>query len=537
MNSKRRAELQRKLSMGAVPHPPADLSDRIKADIPQYLQMEAERARFSGSVAFSMRVAASILLLITTAFVTLRFLETEPEQTASFKATPRLVPAITITQHTAPADAAAPRPQPQPLGEEVRLDIAQEIVPPTSSPAPRAAAMPTRVAENLQAEREADQSRDYENTTGWATEVQEIVANAAGAVDDRAEPKQIAEMPPAEPLAAREREEAVAPTPPADEPAVAAPLERSAKTADATRKTRFGRRAAPAPAPVPPPAAMAPPPPMSVDAPPPPVETITVQASAPSLMSEAHASEISLRQKPEVFGISVDPKVFLEMKTTLEKGKRPSASTVNVDALVNYFAGPPDRAPRRVTLEVEASPAPIEADGDHAVLRFTIDTPRIHVGPRESTPPAAAEAHLDIEIDPKAVASFHRVGGTAPVAPESMLLHNLSVTGLYELELHPQLKAKQRVATVRLRYRSVTDGKPYTITRVVRGSDLARDWALASRRHRLASLGAVWSESLKGAGVRAEVAKRAEELATQEPADARARELANAASATAGGKR
>ena len=59
MNSKRRAELQRKLSMGAVPHPPAGLSDRIKADIPQYLQMEAERARFSGSVAFSMRVAAS----------------------------------------------------------------------------------------------------------------------------------------------------------------------------------------------------------------------------------------------------------------------------------------------------------------------------------------------------------------------------------------------------------------------------------------------------------------------------------------------
>ena len=42
------------------------------------------------------------------------------------------------------------------------------------------------------------------------------------------------------------------------------------------------------------------------------------------------------------------------------------------------------------------------------------------------------------------------------VAPESMLLHNLSVTGLYELELRPHLNAKQRVATVRLRYRSVT---------------------------------------------------------------------------------
>jgi hypothetical protein len=322
-------------------------------------------------------------------------------------------------------------------------------------------------------------------------------------------------MLPAEPPSAREREEAVA-----------------AQTTDATRKALLGRRAAPAPSPamVPPPAA-----PMAESAPP--TEHITVTASAPSLISEARASELSLAQKPAVFGISVDPKVFLEMKTTLQKGKRPAAASVNVDALVNYFAGPPDRAPRRVTLEVEASPAPVEADGDHAVLRFTVDTPRISVGPRESTPPAAAEAHLDIEIDPKAVASFHRIGSTQTVGLESVLLHNLSVTGLYALELRPQLTAKQHVATVRLRYRSVTNGKPQVITRIVRGSDLAHDWARASRRHRLASLGAVWGESLKGTGAHAEVAKRAEELATQEPEDTRARELATAASATAGGKK
>lgn len=525
MNSKRRAELQRKLSMGAVPRPPADLSDRIKADIPQYLQMEAERARFSGSVAFSMRVAASILLLITTAFVTLRVLETEPEQMASFKAAkPQLIPAV--THRSVPANPDAPRPQPQPLGEEVRLDIAQEMAAPASAPAPRAAAVAVGV-ESRQVQGEADQARDNEQTQTWATEVQEITANAAGAMDDRAEPAQIAEMPPAEPPAAREREEAVA----APSSAGADSLGRSTQSADAARKT-LGRRTAPAPMPAP---AMVPPPaaPMAV---PPPAESFTITASAPSLMSEAHASELSLAQKPQVFGISVDPKVFLEMKTTLQKGNRPAAASVNVDALVNYFAGPPDRAPRRVSLEVEASPAPVEADGDHAVLRFTIDTPRIKVGPRESTPPAAAEARLDIEIDPKAVASFHRIGGTPTVAPESMLLHNLSVTGLYELELRPHLNAKQRVATVRLRYRSVTNGKQQVITRVVHGSDLARDWARSSRRHRLASLGAVWGESLKGAGVRADVAKRAEELATQEPDDARARELAKAASDTAGGK-
>jgi hypothetical protein len=525
MNSKRRAELQRKLSMGAVPRPPADLSDRIKADIPQYLQTEAERTRFSGSVAFSMRVAASILLLITTAFVTLRLLETEPEHMASFKvAKPQLIPAV--THRSAPANADAPRPQPQPLGEEVRLDIAQEIAVPTSSvPASRAAAMPAGV-ESRPEDLEADQARDNDDTHTWAEEVQEITANTAGAMDDRAERVQVAEMAPAAPPPARERDEAVAAAP-SSEAAAAGTIGRSAQSADATRKT-LGRRAAPAPAMVPPPAAPMPEPP--------PQESFSITASAPSLMSEAHASEMSLAQKPQVFGISVDPKVFLEMKTTLQKGNRPAAASVNVDALVNYFAGPPERAPRRVSLEVEVSPAPVEADGDHAVLRFTIDTPRIKVGPRESTPPAAAEARLDIEIDPKAVASFHRIGGTAAVGPESMLLHNLSVTGLYELELRPHLNTKQRVATVRLRYRSVTNGKPVVLERVVHGSDLARDWARSSRRHRLASLGAVWGESLKGAGVRPDVAKRAEELATQEPDDARARELAKAASDTAGGK-
>ncbi|MDP9190552.1 MAG: hypothetical protein M3P06_02470 [Acidobacteriota bacterium] len=519
MNSKRRAELQRKLSMGAVPRPPADLSDRIKADIPQYLQADVERARFSGSVAFSMRVAASILLLITTAFVTLRLLETEPEQTASFKARPQLVPAI--TQRTVAANTTTATAQPQPLGQEVRLDIAQEIAVPSAPPAaPESARQEQFAAASRRDERDDDRARS-EGFQDW-TAVQET-AVVADAGEDRAESK-IAEESAAgfsEPVQSVEVAQAA---PPVD----ATPRERQTQTTEAAQKTRFGRRTAPAPA-----AAMAPPP----SAAPPVAETITVTAGAPSLISTAQANTLSFRQKPEVFGISIDPAVFLTMKSALQSGKQPTAASVNVDALVNYFAGPPEKAPRRITLDVEASPAPVEADGDHAVLRFTIDTPRITVGPRESTPPAATEARIDIEIDPKAVASFHRIGGSASAASESILLHNLSVTGLYQLELHPHLRAKQHVATVRLSYRSVTDGKPQVLTRVVRGSDLARDWSRASRRHRLASLGAVWSESLKGAGARADVARRAKELATEKPKDTRARELANAASATAGDER
>lgn len=499
MNSKRRAELQRKLSMGAVPRPPADLSDRIKADIPQYLQTDVERARFSGSVAFSMRVAASILLLITTAFVTLRLLEPEHEQVASFTAKPVLVPAVTYRR--APAADAAPA-RPQPLGEEVRLDIAQDVpVPSTTPPAsPRAAAAP-QIAERDRRESKDDAARN-ENTFGFAP----VTGEVADAVGERAEPVLVAEAPAPAALQMQMDEEARV-APPA---AGAAALGRAEQSVDAAKKTRAASSVS---------------------------ESVTVTANAPSLVTSAYGSDLSLKQKSAVFGISVDPKVFLDMKTAIEDGQRPPASSVNVDALVNYFAGPPENAPRRITLEVEASPAPVAVEGDHAVLRFTIDTPRVAVGPRESTPPAATDAHIDIVIDPKAVASFHRIGGNGSVGPESMLLHNLSVTGLYDLELRPRLKSSQHVATITLRYHSVVDGKPKVLTHKVLGSDLSKDWSRASRRHRLASLGAVWSESLKGAAAaRTDVARRAKELATQEPEDSRARELANAATATAGGK-
>jgi hypothetical protein len=263
------------------------------------------------------------------------------------------------------------------------------------------------------------------------------------------------------------------------------------------------------------------------------------RATAGSLVPEAYASELEMVVKSEVFGISVDPRGFLDVKSAIEHGARPPLGMVNVDALVNYFAGAANHPPPRgASLEVEASPAPVQADGDHALLRFSVDTPKLALAERSSTPPAAQDARLEIEIDEDAVASFRRIGGSTTMPPESTLLYNVSVTGLYQLELKPHLKASQHVATVRLRYRSVSNGEQYVHTRVIRGRDLAKDWARASRRHRLASLGAVWSESLKTAVAGADgVVERAEELASQKPEDARARELANAVNATAGGGR
>lgn len=500
MNSKRRADLQRKLSMGAVPRPPADLADRIKTDIPQYLQTETDRARFTGSVAFSMRVAASILMLITTAFVTLRLLEPETRQTASMARRPQLIPAVSRYRGAPAANAARAAEAP---AEEVRLDIEQDAIAPSAAKSAPAAPRPARTAIAADAPSQpAPQTaarRDDDRLAYSPEEKDEAVAGGAAATGA------VADMNAATEARAERARDAQG------------LMTKTARVAEAMPSSM-----APAPLPEPPPVA----------------QNITVTASAPALVGEAHASELSLGQKPEVFGISVDPNVFIDMKTTLQAGNRPRAESVNVDALVNYFAGPPARAPRRgVALEVEASPAPIEAEGDQAILRFTIDTPRVDVRPRASTPPAAVDASVEIEIDRKAVAKFHRIGNDAPVSPESTLLQNLSVTGLYQLELRPGLKDTQHVATVRLRYRSIVDGKAHVIAREVHGSDLARDWSRASRRHRLASLGALWSESLKSKAPGSDVARRAEELATQEPQDSRARELANAASATAGGGR
>jgi len=261
------------------------------------------------------------------------------------------------------------------------------------------------------------------------------------------------------------------------------------------------------------------------------------QARSAEHSMEASVDELALQQARSVFGISVDPAVFQGIRTKLENGERPAAGRVDVDALVNYFAGAPVRPPRRpVSLEVEASPAPVEAEGDHAILRFTVDTAKVDVPARGSIPPVATDVRLTIDVDSKTVGTFRRIGGSSEIRRESMLLHNVSVTGLYELSLRPHLQSNARIATVRLTYRAVEDGREHSIERVVRGRDLAGEWSSATRRHRLASLGAVWSETLKGTAVDADIARRAEELATQNPGDTRARELANAASATGGGR-
>jgi hypothetical protein len=475
--------------MGAVPRPPAGLADRIKNDIPNYLQPEPERARFSRSVAFSMRVAASILLLITSVFVTLNLIEPagtpvfESKAASVHQASPAVMRTAPQQMASTSADTATQAP-----AEEIRLEISEEPL----------------ARQPLDGAREAKKKNDAPAPAAPRVQLAQTAAAPAP-------------PPAAVPGVSFESNEEV-------------PVDR-----ERDHDTLDERITVAAEAPV---LAYAPEPAAASASPAGAVPQARSERAASGLFAkEAIADGLDLAPKKNVFGIAVDPEVFHRIKTALESGERPAARSIDIEALVNYFAGAPLNPPNRgLRLEVEASPAP-DASSGQAVLRFTIDTQASSSRDGESLMPAARDAHLEIVFNSDAVADFHRVGDSDPLVGENVLLTNTSVTGLFDLQLRPRLKSNQRIATVTLRYRSVSDGKSHTIERAILGRDLVTNWAHASRRHRLASLGAVWGESLKQSSNGADVAKKAEELVTQNPKDPLARELAHAAASAGGGGR
>src|SRR5947209_18262872 len=85
MNANRKADLQRKLAMAPLPKPPAGLAERIKSEIPQHLLVDVrkERQRLSQSVAFNMRVAASVLFLVLSVYLALHVLSRAENENAA----------------------------------------------------------------------------------------------------------------------------------------------------------------------------------------------------------------------------------------------------------------------------------------------------------------------------------------------------------------------------------------------------------------------------------------------------------------------
>ena len=433
MNQNRKAELQRKLSMTSVPKPPAGLSERLKADIPENLMsVERDRTRLWRSTAFSMRVAASIIVLVTSVYL-----------------------ALHLVSHT-----------------ETKIESAPPSMIARRTPAAPAAEVTVTLAEN---------KKDI--NSGRADEVDTVATRDRDAAPVFAD---------AQRKAAKETE------PAANGAGQLAPA--------ATVAERSERSVAKS-------------------------EAISVTAAAPAIIGNARTEDLSLAPPRAVFGLSLDPTAFDRVKHDIERGERPAAGSVDVAALVNYFAGNAPAPRHDVRLDVEASRAPLATDNS-ALVRFTVETQREEIASGASVPAVATDADLEINLNSTAVLS-HRLIGADELKLQTTLLKNVSVTGLMDMKLKPGVMPRTTIATLTLRYRSVADGKRHTIRRDVRASDVIRTWASASRRHRLATLGAVWSESLNGGpGVAGDVAQTAERLATEKPEDARARELAAAATAS-----
>jgi hypothetical protein len=126
MNANRKADLQRKLTLVPIPKPPAGLAERIKREIPKELRfnVEEERERLSRAVAFNLRVAASILILVSSAYLGLQMLSNyEKREPAALQAPiaarvqPRAVPET-------PPQSAAKLDKQQPL-DDVREEQAR----------------------------------------------------------------------------------------------------------------------------------------------------------------------------------------------------------------------------------------------------------------------------------------------------------------------------------------------------------------------------------------------------------------------------
>ncbi len=504
MNSNRKADLQRKLAMTSVPKPPAGLAERIKSQIPE--EVGARRGGASlfgrsagGRTTFGLGIAASLIVLISSAYVATRLLPRSAEPSRS-------PAAISARSEKAAAAANAPTSR--------RGDMA-------TLPASTPSAAVDEATGNAEAPVRVVAAPPRETTV--VAEVKDAQAGkttqpAGLQVADTAAAPALAAMPTSHMTGAAVAAAPVAPA--AAEPSRAAVAESSSNSAartpallkaeaTAAARTAAAERSA------------------AVDAV---VGGVLGQTPArPTAITVSSSTPLSVAIPRKQFGISVDPTAVESIREALGRQERPKQ--VDVAALVNYFAGSAEETPAGVTVNLEGSPAPVSLSNLTRLIRLSIDTPPTGSGIAPAA--VAKDVHLSIVFEDGAVASHRLIGGNdVSSSSEPVLFDNTSVTALYEVQLRPGLRRHQSVANVELRYRDPRTGNQRKIRSALRVSDVARPWADTSRRHRLACLVAIWGETLENDTSGAEVARRAEELARQEPRDSKARELARLATAS-----
>ncbi len=120
MTPNRKADLQRKLAMAAVPAPPDGLADRIKNEIPNDLRFVPEHARkqMRQTAMFNLRIAASIVLLVSSVYFVLHLLSRSGSNTngvATLKesaSAPSPIRQANVTLPNTPPQPGSIHPQP-----------------------------------------------------------------------------------------------------------------------------------------------------------------------------------------------------------------------------------------------------------------------------------------------------------------------------------------------------------------------------------------------------------------------------------------
>lgn len=139
MTRNRKADLQRKLTMAPVATPPAGLADRIKSEIPTHLGFEAERTQARKSAMFNLRIAASIILLVSSLYLVLHLVSrTEPNARFATDGTAVIATRVAVALPNTPPEPGSAREQP-------RSDL--PTMPSTPPPASVAAVPNARIAE------------------------------------------------------------------------------------------------------------------------------------------------------------------------------------------------------------------------------------------------------------------------------------------------------------------------------------------------------------------------------------------------------
>ena len=428
MTHNRKAELQRKLGMAPLPTPPPGLAQRIKDEIPRdlLLNVEKERDGLRRSVTFDVRIAASILLLISAAFAGLHLLSrSQTTLTTSSRAKARGIqvaearPAPSTQAAPLPIAAADNEPRIFPSALPPARKVARRVKEEEGAPALAGTIKATEPAVRIAASRKTAISSE---STGGST------ASPAEAVTVLKE-------------------------------APLLPAETTNATLDAVAKSPVPQGSSA---------------PQMADAAP---AAPAMASAAPKSRAEGSAASKSLRRQDTQFGTQFGTPVasFAQAEESLRRGRKLDSSTAT--ALIEHFAAPTDRPANGLRLEAEAIVLP-SVEPDTVFLRVSVDGPAGHE--------TAFDVRLSIEPSKDSTYPSKSIGTQSAPLVQPEFFSGTSITRVGLLQFRPGILATEPVASVRLRYRDA-GGREQSLERRILPTEVT-EWTNASSRGRAAAL-------------------------------------------------